>query len=359
MAHNTIAVGGLRIGVETEFLLQAKTLEEDQGIPSLKIFAYMVAESHCENVPNWVARMHEEVGVDEAGLDDEGRFTEWVLVDDKSIEPAPYNPNVSLKQWPLELVSPALQFTNGSSFRSEVEFVWRHLQEMTTINTNETCGTHIHLSPYTNNGIWALRDVKAICRSIIYFEFAFEVLLPAHRRQNLWTKSNVYDNDSFPQKTVDACFGLIDGCSLIAEIVQLMNDGDDKYFGWNFLNLLGEGKTTIEFRRPPGVTNEEECLAWVEFTVMFAQSAVLHGNTLTNNMGVAANVQDLEIFMRRVTVSGGEPARLNAIFLGKSGARFPQKVAMAGYTLEEMEKIERIRAGERNRNLMREKMKRA
>jgi hypothetical protein len=40
-----------------------------------------------------------------------------------------------------------------------------------------------------NNGVWALPAVKAICRSIVYFEFAFEAILPSTR-----TKSNIYGN---------------------------------------------------------------------------------------------------------------------------------------------------------------------
>jgi hypothetical protein len=38
---------------------------------------------------------------------------------------------------PLELVSPILEFTNGSSFRRQVEHVWEHLEENTKINVNE------------------------------------------------------------------------------------------------------------------------------------------------------------------------------------------------------------------------------
>ena len=126
-----------------------------------------------------------------------------------------------------------------------------------------------------------------------------------------------------------------------------MNDGDDKYFGWNFLNLLDTSRLTIEFRRPPGVSKALECLAWVEFTVSFVQAAVQSGNTLgDDNFGVAANVQALKDFLGRVAVSGGEPSRLNTIFHGKSGAMFPQKVdvVLLGYTPAEMEKIRRIQA---------------
>jgi len=258
---------------------------------------------------------------------------------------------------PLELVSPVLEFTNASDFRHQVENVWEHLKANTKINVNESCGTHIHVSPQDNSGIFIWGAFKAICRSIVFFEFAFEALLPPHRRRNIWAKSNVYDNDHFPDKNLGACFSLIDGCQTVPRIVELMNDGDDKYFGWNFLNLLEDGKTTIEFRRPPGVKSVKECLAWVEFTVTLVQAAVQSGNTLTNNMGVAANVQALKNFLGRITVSGGEPARLDAIFHGKSGAIFPQKVDIIGYSPEKMNKIERMKAKDKNKNLMRKRMK--
>jgi len=82
---------------------------------------------------------------------------------------------------PLELVSPILEFTNGSSFRRQVEHVWGDLDENTKISVNnKSCGTHIHLSPQNSSGTWTLGAVKAICRSIVYFEFAFEALLPPH-----------------------------------------------------------------------------------------------------------------------------------------------------------------------------------
>jgi hypothetical protein len=57
--------------------------------------------------------------------------------------------------------------------------------------------------------------------------------------------------------------------------------------------------------------------------VTFVQAAVQSGNNLSNNMGVAANVQALKNFLGRITVSGGEPVWLDAIFHGKSGAIFP------------------------------------
>jgi hypothetical protein len=99
MSQNTVAMGGFQIGIEAELLLQAITFEEDREIPNLKTFAYMVAASYNDNAPNWAARMHEEVEIDDVDdEEDESRFTEWVLTDDETIEPAPYNPDVSPRQ---------------------------------------------------------------------------------------------------------------------------------------------------------------------------------------------------------------------------------------------------------------------
>jgi hypothetical protein len=105
---------------------------------------------------------------------------------------------------PLELVSPVFEFTNASGFRHQVENLWEHLKANTKINVNESWGTHIHVAPQNNSGVWALGAVKAICKSIVFFEFAFEALLPPHRRRNIWAKSNVYDNDHFPNKRLEA-----------------------------------------------------------------------------------------------------------------------------------------------------------
>jgi len=99
MSQNTVAMGGLHIGIEAELLLQAITSEEDREIPNLKTFACMVAASYNDNAPNWAAGMHEEVEIDDVDDEEDGsRFKEWVLTEDESIEPAPYNPDISPRQ---------------------------------------------------------------------------------------------------------------------------------------------------------------------------------------------------------------------------------------------------------------------
>lgn len=257
-----------------------------------------------------------------------------------------------------------LKFRTGSNFREIVEHVWKHIRDVTVIAVNKSCGLHVHLSPSRddNNGTWTLPAVKSICRSIVYFEFAFEALLPSTRRCNPWTKSNVYDNRRFPNKKLKTCFDIIDSCQTIPEIVYLMNDGDDKYFGWNFLNLLEDGTNTIEFRRAPGVEKVKDCLAWVEFVVTFVEASVQNGNGLFNNTGVAATVQELKGFLGTVMVARGQPARLKRIFSGKSGAIFPRRVDTLGYSAADLDMLQRMKAADKaadgKRNLMKERMQR-
>jgi hypothetical protein len=92
-------MGGIYIGIEAELLLQAITFEEDRDISNLKTFAYAVAASYRDNAPNWAAGMHEEVEISDVDDEEDGsRFTEWVLTDDETIEPAPYNPDIGPRQ---------------------------------------------------------------------------------------------------------------------------------------------------------------------------------------------------------------------------------------------------------------------
>jgi len=88
------------------------------------------------------------------------------------------------------------------------------------------------------------------------------------------------------------------------------------------------------------------------------QAAVQKGNGLSNDTGLAAIVQELKGFLGTVIVSGGQPARLEAIFAGKSGAVFPRKVEMLGYSAADIEKLERMKTADKKKNLMMEKMKR-
>lgn len=106
----------------------------------------------------------------------------------------------------------------------------------------------------------------------MYFEEAFEAVLPPHRQANWWAKSHHLDNSNFEGKTLQDCFKLIDRCDTNVAIADLMNE-PDRYFAWNFRNLFYGGKATIKWRQPPAVTTATGCLVWLELAINFVQSA--------------------------------------------------------------------------------------
>lgn len=75
---------------------------------------------------------------------------------------------------------------------------------------------------------------------------------------------------------------------------------------------------------------------------------------------MAVNVQALRNLLGGITVSGGEPERLDVLFEGKSGAIVPQTVEMSllGYSPEERSNIERIMAEDKKKDLMKKRMSR-
>jgi hypothetical protein len=64
---------------------------------------------------------------------------------------------------------------------------------------------------------------------------------------------------------------MIDKCANTPELVYMMSP--TRYVGWNYQNLLKSSKT-IEFRKPPGVTNFMEANYWLAVTIGFMNYAV-------------------------------------------------------------------------------------
>ena len=122
-----------------------------------------------------------------------------------------------------------------------------------------TCGTHVHVSP--GDSKWTLEQAKNVSQSILYFEEAFEVLLPPDRRGNRECRSNRFDNPQLKHlPDLEACFEKIQGCTTIKNLVHLINASEEdplnlnvieesngekavteRCYGFNFENLL-EGK---------------------------------------------------------------------------------------------------------------------
>lgn len=202
-----------------------------------------------------------------------------------------------------------------------------------------TCGTHVHVSP--GDSKWTLEQAKNVSRSILYFEEAFEVLLPSERRGNRECRSNRIDNPKLKHlPDLESCFQKIQECATIKSLIHLMNAGEtlsnvfesnaeeavtERCYAFNFENLM-EGKigtigmhnvltkfpaeytgmltSEAEFRRPPCVTNYEDCVMWVEFSASFMQMAMQYGTSSNYLRTFGPDVEGLTAFVGQAVVPG-------------------------------------------------------
>lgn len=194
------------------------------------------------------------------------------------------------------------------------------MTQLCVFQSNRSCGFHIHVSP--QEGTWTMTELRNICIAIIYFEGAFEVLVPEHRRGNQWIKSNRADNPALAKLTDAQIFQRINACKNAVEIADLMHP--DRYYAWNFKNLYYGGKATIEWRRPAGMTTADGCLMWAELAIDFVQSARRPG---VNFGQYGRDVAGLYRFLHDGLVPGLSDERyLKPIFEGKSGSLAPLPV---------------------------------
>lgn len=162
----------------------------------------------------------------------------------------------------------------------------------------------------------------------MHFEGAFEILVPAHRHGNPYAKSFSADHPQFRGTSVVECFALIDRSTQQVDIAELMNPESDRNYAWNFLNLVFGGRMTIEFRRGPGVTVPEDCLAWVELVVSFARSARALGRP-QQLQNYTRDVQGLKQFISStLEPSMSQPSLMVPIFADKQGSLTPRAMTI-------------------------------
>ncbi|KAF9642998.1 hypothetical protein BDM02DRAFT_3123933 [Thelephora ganbajun] len=231
---------------------------------------------------------------------DIGEFANFVLAfyKSKKVESWP-----NMHEYPIELVSPILHFQQGDHFRDYVKGVWDRIATLCIIGTNNSCGTHVHVS--TNNDYTSVQ-VKAIARPILYFESAINALVPSHRLGNEYCKSFFASNQEFKSKTIEQAVAIVDKVdeSHPGMVADLMNPGTDRRYTWNFTNLYHGRTLTIEFRQGEGVTTSTDALAWVEFVVTFIGAAMAVANSYNDLKKFAPNVGGLKEFLKRGVVTG-------------------------------------------------------
>ncbi|KAH7036026.1 putative amidoligase enzyme-domain-containing protein [Microdochium trichocladiopsis] len=258
---SNIPIGTIAVGIETEFLLKPRDGAPRARIKSLRAFGDWMAETHNENISRPYPRMENQVDMQPATTE---LHLCWRLVYDISIA-------TTSDGWGIEMLSPIFRLLPGSKWRDTVRGTWGVLRKTTVVNTDEDCSTHVHMSL---SGGYSVTQLKRLAQAVIYFEPAFEAILPEDRRGNEYAASNWIDNAYLKRLSRQQAIDRIEQCRTQDELIQLMNPGgaQDRYYGWNFqaLNKL----STVEFRRGPASSTADQVLHWVELATTFLRASI-------------------------------------------------------------------------------------
>ncbi|KAF9642850.1 hypothetical protein BDM02DRAFT_1857295 [Thelephora ganbajun] len=205
----------LRFGIEVEFLLTPREAHAFKDVSEFTNFVLSFYKS--KKVESW-PNIHVDL---DGSYEDKNDKIEWSLTND-----APINHD---KEYPIELVSPILHFQQGDHFRDYVKGVWDRIATPCIIGTNNSCGTHVHVS--TSNDYTSVQ-VKAVARAILYFESAINALVPSHHLGNEYCKSFFASNQEFKGKTIGQAVAIVDKVdeSHPGMVADLMNPGVDRNY---------------------------------------------------------------------------------------------------------------------------------
>ncbi|KAF3491113.1 uncharacterized protein GIQ15_00630 [Arthroderma uncinatum] len=269
-----------KIGIEIEILLTPNS----HAPLSVEAFAQTLVSKYHE-FPSRIHSIH--CDLDLLPYDGPNSLSEWSIVEDCSLD------TDNSQQSAFELTSPVMEYSRPT---------WK-----------------------TSEAAWTLEDLKRISRAIIYFESSIELVVPEHRRGSIWGKNNRSDNYQLEGLSDVQAYSRVDACTTNEELVQLMNCGSNRNYGWNFTGLLDGDNFTIEFRRGPGLTREIDAFRWVEFVVRFVNSARKTGNQgpLTT---YRRDVSGLRNFLSAHATPGGYAELVDPFFAGKTVFLEPRKV---------------------------------
>lgn len=263
MAQKPLPICPFLFGVELELLLTRKPQAKGEPWTDWSDAADSLSKLLQQNsIPN------EVFSGDVAGTPN---YKLWNLVMDGSIGRA----DPKLQKWGVELVSNIRFDTKKSDWAREQKKVWHTVESNFEINPSDTCGTHVHVSLPSLRG-FNLERMQRVGKAVVYFERCIDSIVPAHRRQNAYCRSNRYNNTLRRFKSMPDVFKAIEGTKTHAELADLLSP--DRYFRWNFRHMAKEARpaklATVEFRQPPGSTTVDDALFWQRFTLAFIGGAL-------------------------------------------------------------------------------------
>ncbi|KAI1084045.1 putative amidoligase enzyme-domain-containing protein [Whalleya microplaca] len=295
--------GTIGIGIETEFKLRYRDTKRVNS--SFRTFARSMAFEHNQAVQATIPRMESLV----QNLVDGPPHMSWKLVHDPTCE-------TYASPWGIEMVSPIFRLTRGSGWRTAIQATWKFIQTNYVVMADTTCSTHVHMSIAEN---YSASQLKRLAQAIIYFEPAFEALLPSDRRGNEYARSNWIDNHHFGYKRLSRAdsIALLERCYTIDEVINLMNPEGSRYFGWNFQAI--KKYKTVEFRRGAASTSVDDVFLWVEVATSFLRAS-LKMTSADSLRGFAPNMGGFRSFLAQGIndIPGiGDSRYLQRLFAGR------------------------------------------
>lgn len=214
------------------------------------------------------------------------------------------------------MITPVLEVKPG--WRDDVIATWRYLEKYYMVSSNDDCATHIHISvtPQYN-----LDQLKRIASAILYFEPAFEALMPEERRGNEWAQSNWLEGSCLAQHGLSRSKSIeeIERAPDEGALVRMMQISRDPRYVWNFWNVFTPLRT-IDFRQPPGSKTANEALSWTELALNFIQVSIHYGSSTVLET-YPANIKGLRWYLALVNDPRiNEPGRLRRLWAGKDPA---------------------------------------
>ncbi|KAG6366155.1 hypothetical protein INS49_000331 [Diaporthe citri] len=265
----SISSESLGIGIETEFLIQARELRPESE--TRKLFARNMSREYNrrDEISKGVGPSMESLIENLNNLGKETHMT-WRLVHDPTVE-------TQSAPWGMEVISPILRFQKNSAWRQHVQTLWSFLVSDYRVSANAKCSTHVHVSKAEG---YTAEQLKKLAQAVIHFEPAFEALVPPERRKNEYARSNWIDNKNFGYQRLSRqeSITVLERCTTVREIVDLMNPDGSKYYGWNFQAI--QKYSTVEFRRGAASTSVNDVFSWVELA--FIELGVVEGPGLND-----------------------------------------------------------------------------
>ncbi|KAI8713046.1 hypothetical protein NCS52_01247900 [Fusarium sp. LHS14.1] len=179
----------------------------------------------------------------------------------------------------LEAVSPVMmQF---QELKKQIDLFWEAMTELFDIETNTSCGTHVHVAPRDHG--YTLEELRRLAYAVATEEKFVLQILPQERIDNHYCRPCSFrseelrldlqegeeDNIEHPSSYVAE---RLRGIRNESELIDYMQS-NNRYVLWNFKNTQSQSGT-VEFRGGRHMRGPVRTKRWIAFTVAFVNKAI-------------------------------------------------------------------------------------